>query len=83
MAKKGREAMAKRARERARLEKQEAKLERREAKVADDPIPRPDQDVLMEQFAALSQRFERGDITEATYNDERRRIFEELGIQTD
>lgn len=83
MARKGGEAMAKRRRELARQEKQALKQEKREAR-AEEPTPEPvDEGALMEQFARLSERFASDQITEADYNEERIRIFSELGIESD
>ena len=83
MAKRGGEAVAKRARERGRLEKQEAKKERREARSAESTsISAEDESALMEEFARLSEQYSDGHITEARYNEERTRIFEELGVES-
>lgn len=77
----GREGMAKRERERVRLERQEAKRLRREA-LAMEPTPDPaDEARLMDEFRLLSERHAGGGISEATYETERRRIFVELGIE--
>ncbi len=83
VAKRGGEAVAKRARERGRLEKQEAKREKREARSAESTsISAEDESALMEEFARLSERYSAGEITEAVYNEERTRIFEELGVES-
>lgn len=84
MAQRGREGMGKRARERSRLEKQEAKRLRREA-AADDASRSPVVDTagLMEEFRRLSEKHEAKVVSEAFYLEERRRIFSELGIETD
>jgi len=37
----------------------------------------------MEQFRLLSERHAAGDITRAAYDQERLRIFGELGLETD
>jgi hypothetical protein len=84
MAQRGREGMAKRARERARQERQEAKRVRRQALgEGASGTDAPDEVALMEQFRDLSERHAAGTITEAVYNEERRRIFVELGIEPD
>lgn len=83
MARKGREAALKRARERARQEKKEAKKARNLAK-SEVPAPEPvDEQALMEEFARLSERYETNQISLDDYNDERHRIFVELGIESD
>lgn len=84
MAQRGREGMAKRARERARLERQEAKRRRRQelAEAAETSEVR-DEDALMEQFRVLSERHAAGTVSEDTYTAERHRIFVELGIESD
>ncbi len=84
MARPGGEAMAKRNRERARLEKQEAKREKqraRQAEAADKP--EVDETALMDQFARLSESYAADRISEMAYQEERRRIFEELGLEPD
>ena len=85
MAQRGREGMAKRARERARQERQEAKRERRESAsaAAFDPAEAPDEAKLMEEFRLLSERHAAGQLDEQKYSDERHRIFVELGIESD
>lgn len=85
MAKRGREAMAKRARERARLEKKEAKREKRESRAAEDEqaLSETDETALMEEFARLSERLQAEEISQADFEQERERIFSELGIDTD
>lgn len=84
MAKKGREAALKRARERARQEKKEAKREKAEARKADEtPVEPTSESDLMEEFARLSERHAANQISAADYEDERHRIFVELGIETE
>lgn len=86
MAKRGRESFQKRAREKARQEKQAAKREKRQA---DDPLDadtapsRAEEDALMQEFARLSDRFENDQISSERYNEERHRIFVELGLEED
>lgn len=81
MAKRGREAALKRARENARREKQEAKRERR-LNAPDSEAPPVDQDALMEEYAKLNARFEANELTPTEFATERDRIFEELGIES-
>ncbi len=84
MARKGREAALKRARERARQEKKEAKREKVEARKADEtPVEPVSESDLMEEFARLSELHASNQISAAAYEDERRRIFVELGIETE
>jgi hypothetical protein len=76
--------MAKRARERARLERQEAKRQRRESSSAvADAKEAPDEAALMEEFRVLSERNAAGLLAEDIYAQEKHRIFVELGIETD
>jgi len=77
--------MAKRARERARLEKQAAKRERREAAsaAAADPSDAPDETALMEEFRVLSERHAAGLVSDDDLAEERHRIFVALGIESD
>lgn len=84
MAKRGREAALKRAREKARQEKREAKLDRRQAKQSEGAAEdAADEQALMEEFAQLSELHETNQISSAHYNTERQRIFVELGIESD
>lgn len=74
----------KRARERARQEKKEAKREKAEARKADESTAEPvSESALMEEFARLSERHAADEISTAVYEEERHRIFTELGIETD
>jgi hypothetical protein len=77
--------MAKRARERARLEKQAAKREKRQggSDEVTEPVDAPDEDALMEEFRVLSERHAEGQIPQDQFDQERHRIFVELGIETD
>ena len=78
--------MAKRARERARLEKQAAKRERRQGGSSEevtDPVDAPDEDALLEEFRVLSERHAEGQVPQDQFDQERHRIFVELGIETD
>ncbi|MGH3649878.1 MAG: hypothetical protein ACRDU9_04145 [Acidimicrobiia bacterium] len=83
MAKRGREGVLKRQREKARQEKQIAKREKRQSRSDDgNDEPEIDENRLMEEFARLSQRFEDSEISVDRYEEERRRIFVELGIES-
>lgn len=84
MAKRGREAAAKRAREVRRQQQRVDKKERREAATSQvDTVPAEDQTALMEEFAALSEKFEADMVTAAHYAEERHRIFVALGIESE
>lgn len=84
MAKKGREAALKRARERARQEKKEAKREKADARKSEEtPVEPVSESALMEEFAQLSERHATDQISTADYEEEKRRIFIELGIETE
>lgn len=79
----GREGMAKRARERRREQRKEDKAARREALAAEPDGPDADEEArLMEQFRVLSERHAAGHITEKAFAEERERIFGKLGIDT-
>lgn len=84
MARRGREAALKRAREKARQDKKEAKRERTKARRAEksaaEPVP---EKALMEEFARLSELHDANRITPQKYEEERQRIFSELGIEAD
>lgn len=87
MARPGGEQFAKRARERAREERREQKRLRRESRVAEsaealDAEDGPDDEALMREFHALSERHASGSVTDDDYAEERRRIFDELGIDS-
>lgn len=83
MARRGREAALKRAREKARQEKKEAKRERAISRKSDAEADQPvSEGALMEEFARLSELHEANRITTADYEKERQRIFSELGIDT-
>ncbi len=84
MVRRGREAMTKRARELSRQEKQANKKEKRDARSEDrTALPATDENALMEEFARLSERYSSEQISETEYTSERRRIFDELGLDTD
>ncbi len=74
--------MGKRARERARLERKEAKRARRETLSEDAAVADPiDEAGLMEEFRLLSERHASKQISIATYESERERIFTALGLE--
>ncbi len=84
MAKRSRESFQKRAREKARQEKQAEKREKRQSSTQDDEnVSKAEENALMEEFASLSARFEADQITTDEFNEERDRIFGELGLETD
>lgn len=82
MAKRSRESFQKRAREKARQEKQEEKRAKRQASSDGDDVSRAKEDALMQEFARLSERLEADEISLESFNEERERIFEELGLET-
>ncbi len=83
MARRGREAALKRAREKARQDKREAKREKKEraAESGDEPIT--NENALMEEFARLSEAHEAGRVSAEKYNLERHRIFVDLGLESE
>ena len=84
MARRGGEAVLKRAREKARQDKQEAKRARRQEKSSDESaISAADEDALMEEFARLSAAYEAGQMSTDQYDTDRHRIFVELGIEAE
>lgn len=84
MARRGREAALKRAREKARQDKKEAKRERALSRKSDAEDDEPVAETeLMEEFARLSQLHDENRITTGEYEKERQRIFSELGIDTE
>lgn len=84
MAKRSKESFQKRAREKARQEKQDAKREKRQSRAGDDnDVTKAEENALMEQFASLSARLEAGQVSIDEFNEERERIFGELGLETD
>lgn len=84
MAKRGGEAVAKRARERARLAKRQEKQAKREARDGDtSTLSATTEAALMEEYAQLSADYESKRISHDTYTDRRRDILTELGIETD
>jgi hypothetical protein len=80
VAKRSRESIQKRAREKARQEKQAVKRAKRRSSSVKDDVSRAEEDALMEEFAQLSERFEADEISLQGFNEERQRIFEELGL---
>jgi len=84
MARRGGEAVAKRAREQARQAKKEAKQAKREAREGDTTaLTATSEAALMEEFARLSAEYEANLMSHDNYTRERRRILTELGIDTD
>lgn len=83
MAKRSRESFQKRAREKARQEKQEEKRAKRQSSSDADDVSRAEEDVLMQEFARLNERLEAHEISLDSFNEERERIFGELGLETD
>jgi hypothetical protein len=84
MAKSGGDAAAKRARELRKEQQKADKRERREALTSqNETIPVETEAALMEEFAALSEKFESDLIPAAQYAEERHRIFVARGIETD
>lgn len=81
MAKKGREAWAKRAREVARQEKQAQKRERRQARSDSEPEPAMDEATLLEDYARISEQYSASLVSEAEFQEERRRIMTALGME--
>jgi len=77
--------MAKRAREKTRQARQDAKRVRRESDTEEgaEPVEAVDETALMEEFRKLSERHASGLVGEATYQQERHRIFVELGIESE
>jgi hypothetical protein len=79
-----RESFQQRAREKARQEKQAEKRDKHRSPSSDDEnVSKAEENALMEEFAALSARLEAEQITPDEFNDERERIFGQLGLDTD
>jgi hypothetical protein len=83
VAKRSRESFQKRAKERARQEKQADKRAKRRSPSDTDDVSRSEEDALMEEFASLNARLEADQITTDEFNEERERIFGELGLEID
>lgn len=84
MAKRSRESFQKRAREKARQDKQAEKREKRQSTSLDDEsVSRAKETALMEEFAVLSARLESEQISSDEFNEQRERIFGELGLETE
>lgn len=82
MAKRSRESFQKRAREKARQERQAEKREKRQTSTPDEEkVSEAEETALMEEFAELSSRLEADQITTDEFNEERGRIFGELGLE--
>ena len=80
---KRREAVLKRAREKARLEKREAKREKMAARKSDKADGQQvDEQVLMERFARLNERYEANQISRQQFETDRQKILEALGIDS-
>ena len=77
----GRESFEKRARELKRQQRATAKREKREERgEIDVDAPEVDEEALMAKYGQLSEQREAGEIDEATFEQERLAIFEELGL---
>lgn len=83
MAKKGREAAAKRAREVRRAQQKVDKQERRDAARSAEPDEVVNETALMEEFALLSERLANDQVTPAEYAEEKHRIFVALGLESE
>ena len=84
MAKRSRESFQKRAREKARQDKQAEKRDKRLSSSSDDEnVSKAEENALMEEFAALSARLESEQVTVKEFNEERERIFGQLGLDTE
>ena len=82
MAKRSRESFQKRAREKARQDKQAEKREKRQSTSLDDEsMSKVKETALMEEFAVLSARLESEQISSDEFNEQRERIFGELGLE--
>ena len=82
MGKRSKESFQKRAREKARQEKQAEKRARRQSNAdSDENLSRAHEDSLMQEFARLSERHEAGRISFDEFEEERHRIFVELGLE--
>jgi Fe-S oxidoreductase len=82
MAQRGREAVGKRARERARQERQEAKRLRQKTPVEVTASATPaESNALMEEFHRLNEKYAAKLISHTYFLEERRRIFLDLGIE--
>lgn len=82
MGRRSNETFEKRQREKLKAERKAAKQQRREeAKEADDGgLDERDEMALMEQFRVLSERHDSGQVSDASYQMQRREIFEALGL---
>lgn len=71
----------KRQREKIKAERKAAKQQRlEEAREADDGLDERDEMALMERFRVLSERHDAGQVSDASYQMQRRQIFEALGL---
>jgi hypothetical protein len=83
VAQRGREAAAKRGRERARQERKQAKAEQKSASSdSGDSGVEIDEAGLMDEFRVLSEKHAAGQISDEILRIEKRRIFVALGIET-
>ena len=84
----GNTSWEKRQREKQKRERKEMKRarrdERREADGTTEEVGEgPSQDELMARFAEVGRKHAAGQITDAVFEDERKTIFEQLGLATD
>ena len=79
------QSFQKRAREKARQEKKAEKMAKRQSRSADDndSLSTAEEDALMQEYAALSARYESDQISTEQFNEERQRIFVELGLESE
>lgn len=72
----------KRQREKAKREKKAARLARRDMKRdgPTEPDEAPDQDALMQRFAALNQALAEGRINQESFDTQRDEIWEAMGL---
>jgi hypothetical protein len=79
------QSFQKRAREKARQEKKAEKLAKRQSRSADENsgLSKVEEDALMQEYAALSARYESEEISTKHYKEERQRIFVKLGLESD
>lgn len=84
MARRGRERFEKRQREQARREKAAAKAaQKAENQEAEAETAPPDEAALLEEFRVLSERHAAEEISTEEFEEARRVIFEQLGINAD
>jgi hypothetical protein len=85
MARRSQQSFQKRARERARQDKQAEKRAKRldSQPEEDSSLTKTEEDSLMQEFARLSAQYEASQISTEQYNEQRQRIFSELGIEAE